>query len=148
MFSQWFSKKKNNNKAGFEDVIYAMKNLDNCILLNTLPSNEQQCLISGTLIFDNEEQTINTLLQNNYHNKLIIIYGKNSCDSKLDEKYTQLVEFGFTQVYIYYGGLFEWLLLQDVYGADFSTTTKIKDPLQYRPQPFLKTPCIIPHITP
>ena len=146
MFSQWFSKKIN-NKAGFEDVIYAMQNSDSCILLNTLSSNEQQCLISGTLLLENEEQTINTLLHNNYHNQLIIIYGKNNCDSKLDEKYTQLVEFGFTQVYIYYGGLFEWLLLQDVYGADFSTTSKIKDPLQYRPNPFIKTPRITPRIT-
>jgi len=38
------------------------------------------------------------------------------------------------QVYIYKGGLFEWMLLQDIYGEDeFPTTSKQMDILLYRP---------------
>ena len=33
------------------------------------------------------------------------------------KKYRQLVDLGFSNVYIYTGGLFEWLLLQDIYGS-------------------------------
>lgn len=136
MFSNWFSK-KSDEKVGFEDVLYATQHRDICILINTLPSSEQTCLISGSLMMETEEQTINTLLQNNHHNQLIIIYGKNNCDRKVDEKYAQLVNLGFTQVYMYHGGLFEWLLLQDIYGSDFTTTSKIRDLLLYRPKPIL-----------
>ena len=35
---------------------------------------------------------------------------------KLVKKQKQLVSLGFKNVYIYLGGMFEWLLLQDVYG--------------------------------
>jgi hypothetical protein len=139
MFSKWFSK-KTNNKIGFEDILYAIQNRDACILLNTLPSSEQQCLIMGTLLMENEETMINTLLQNNHHTQPILIYGKHNCDAKPDEKYIQLTNLGFTHVYVYHGGLFEWLLLQDIYGSDFQTTNKVRDILQYRPKPLLKTP--------
>jgi hypothetical protein len=41
---------------------------------------------------------------------------------------------GFENVYIYRGGMFEWLLLQDIYGFDeFQTTSKITDLLKYKP---------------
>ena len=49
-------------------------------------------------------------------------------------KYTQLVNLGFVNVYIYPGGLFEWLCLQDIYGDDeFPTTNKELDILKYKP---------------
>ena len=39
----------------------------------------------------------------------------------------------FTNVFIYPGGLFEWLLLQDIYGFDdFPTTKKERDHLKYK----------------
>ena len=64
----------------------------------------------------------------------IIIYGKNSNDDALYRKYQQLLLLGFSNVYLYLGGLFEWLLLQDVYGAiDFPTTTQQLDILKYKP---------------
>jgi hypothetical protein len=136
MFSNWFSK-KSEEKVGFEDILYATKHRDTCILLNTLPPSEQMCLISGTLLMETEEKVINKLLQNNHHNQIIIIYGKNNCDTKVEEKYTQLAALGFTQVYMYHGGLFEWLLLQDIYGQEFTTTSEIRDLLHYRPQSIL-----------
>ena len=37
-------------------------------------------------------------------------------------------------VYLYLGGLFEWLLLQDIYGFDdFPTTSRQLDILKYKP---------------
>jgi len=66
--------------------------------------------------------------------KNIIIYGKNANDNKSLEKYKQLISLGFVNVYIYCGGLFEWLLLQDIYGEDeFPTTKKELDIIKYKP---------------
>ena len=53
----------------------------------------------------------------------IIIYGKNCNDEKIYIKYQQLISLGFYNVFIYVGGLFEWLLLQDIYGSDEFPTT-------------------------
>ena len=48
-------------------------------------------------------------------------------------KYNQLMQLGFKNVYIYPGGLFEWLLLQDIYGNElFPTTNEEKDLLKYK----------------
>ena len=42
---------------------------------------------------------------------------------------------GFINVYMYSGGLFEWLLLQDIYGdEEFPTTKKDIDILKYKPR--------------
>jgi hypothetical protein len=41
---------------------------------------------------------------------------------------------GFQAVYLYVGGMFEWLCLQDIYGKDeFPTTTRQLDILKYKP---------------
>ena len=41
---------------------------------------------------------------------------------------------------LYIGGLFEWLLLQDIYGDDeFKTTKKELDILKFKPQSNLST---------
>jgi hypothetical protein len=38
-------------------------------------------------------------------------------------------------VYVYTGGLFEWLMLQDIYGEkEFPTSKKELDILKYKPQ--------------
>ena len=64
----------------------------------------------------------------------IVIYGKNSNDASLYNKFDQLQALGFTEVYVYIGGMFEWLLLQDVYGTDeFPTTKQELDILKYKP---------------
>ena len=63
----------------------------------------------------------------------IVIYGKNNSDKTVETKYLKLCELGFTKIYIYPGGLFEWLLLQDIYGfSDFPTTKKELDILKYK----------------
>ena len=49
------------------------------------------------------------------------------------KKYHQLTNLGFYEVYVYVGGLFEWLLLQDIFGEEnFPTTTKELDILKYK----------------
>lgn len=124
-------------KINFEDMQFALKNPELYLIINTLPLNEQQCLIIGTLDANLEEQTINELLKNNT-NIRIIIYGKNCNDETTEKKYTQLTNIGFYNIYLYNGGLFEWLLLQDIYGNDiFPTTKKELDILKYKPNQML-----------
>jgi hypothetical protein len=110
----------------------AIQNLSIYVIINTLPVNEQSCLIPGTILCDKEENLINDTISQGLSKK-IIIYGKNDADETVDKKYQQLRGLGFSDIYIYRGGLFEWLLLQDIYGdAEFPTTSKILDLLKYR----------------
>jgi hypothetical protein len=99
-----------------------------------LPSNEQSCLIKNTLSYHLEEETINKYIKTN-SNIFIILYGKNSNDEKIYKKYQQLITFGFKNVFIYTGGMFEWLLLQDIYGNEnFQTTSNHLDILSFSPK--------------
>lgn len=117
----------------FEDILTAIKK--NIIIINTLPIDKQDCLIYGTIHAKDEEKIIDNLLQTTL-NTPIIIYGKNSGDITVEKKYNQLKILGFTQLYIYRGGLFEWILLQNIYGFDkIPTTKKEKDILLYTEMP-------------
>ena len=53
----------------------------------------------------------------------IIIYGENNLDLTVYSKYNQLINYGFANVKIFVGGMFEWMLLQEVYGSDLFPTT-------------------------
>jgi hypothetical protein len=122
------------NKVNFEDVQYAIKNKRNFILINTLSSDEQDLLILNTLEAKKEEDVINNYLKKNKNIK-IIIYGKNCYEENILSKYNQLIKLGFTYVYLYLGGLFEWVLLQEIYGFDeFPTNIKMNciDILKYK----------------
>ena len=119
-----------NCKLNFEDMQKAIT--ENYIIINTMPKELQHCLIQNTMSALEEETKINQLI-NNCKNTNIIIYGKNANDEKVLKKYNQLVSFGFKKIYIYLGGMFEWLLLQDIYGTEeFPTTTIEKDILKYK----------------
>jgi hypothetical protein len=135
MFSNWFQK-TSNNKVGFEDVLHAIKNPDIYLILNTLSGDAQDCLIHNTLSMELEEPTINQMItQSRQQVKRILIYGKNNTDDTVERKAKQLTDLGFEEVYVYNGGLFEWMILQDIYGADeFPTTQKVIDLLKYRPK--------------
>jgi hypothetical protein len=110
----------------------ACKNMNNYIIINTLDTSMQQCLILNTIKIENEEALINSIIKKS-KNKNIIIYGRNCNDEKVYKKYEQLISLGFTNVYIYVGGMFEWLLLQDIYGSDlFPTTSSEIDILKYK----------------
>ena len=106
------------------------------LLINTLPPGMQGCLIPGTMPIDEEEVAINAMLSaaSDGKSREIIVYGKNSSDDTVHKKYQQLMGLGFRNVCVYPGGMFEWLLLQDIYGAaSFPTTSKELDPLKYKP---------------
>ena len=101
-------------KVNFEDVQFVIKNADNYLLIDTISENLRNCLIINTISIDKEELIINKLLNNGDNKNIkIIIYGKNSNDDTPIKKYEQLLDLGFSNIYIYSGGLFEWLLLQD-----------------------------------
>ena len=131
-FINWF--KKEPILIGFEDVKKAIQQSSHCHIINTLSIEQQDCLITGTIAYDKEEIVINKILdQSTNIDENIIVYGKNSADDSAKTKAVQLKTLGFKNVFIYSGGLFEWLLLQDIYGiSEFPTTTVCKDILKYR----------------
>ena len=123
---------KSVNKVNFEDVQYAINQSNSCLIINTLKNDEQSCLIKKTISINIEEKIINEYLTNK-PNVNIIVYDKNANAPNLMKKYEQLLNLGFANVYIYPGGLFEWLLLQDVYGKeDFPTSSNELDILKYK----------------
>jgi 23S rRNA pseudoU1915 N3-methylase RlmH len=125
-------------KVNFEDVQRVVKNHESYLLINTFPTNEQNCLITNSILASQEEQIINSHLERGSKLVNIIVYGKNTNDDTAYIKYQQLRKLGFSNVYLYLGGMFEWLLLQDVFGSEeFMTTSKHLDILKYRPQPTL-----------
>lgn len=104
------------------------------LLINTLPSEKQNCLIKNTCPANEEERIINELLSEN-RDCIICIYGEHSCDASIHTKYEQLSKIGFTNVYMYTGGLFEWLCLQDIYSETyFETIGKHNEILDYSPR--------------
>ena len=122
------SNEKNFILVNFEYLI----DYNDYILINTLPLDNQSCLIIKTIDSTLEEKYIYDLLNNDI-NKNIVIYGKNCGDITTLNKFKQLKNLGFKNIKIYMGGLFEWLLLQDIYGEEkFQTTGKEIDILKYR----------------
>jgi len=121
-------------KIGFEDVLTGLKHPAGYILINTLSADKQTCLIYGTILAEKEEEVLNGLLEQfDAGSYRIIVYGQHSADDSVDQKYRQLKRLGFEHVSVYGGGLFEWLLLQEVYGAgEFKTQGKCQDLLSYR----------------
>ena len=120
----------NFNLFNFEKVQEHIKKKS--IIINTFESTNQKCLISGTISVEEEIKLLNAYLKTN-KTILIIIYGKNNSDISVIKKHKQLHSLGFTNIALYLGGLFEWLLLQDIFGYDnFPTTTKTIDILNYK----------------
>jgi 23S rRNA pseudoU1915 N3-methylase RlmH len=119
-------------KINYEDMQTVIKNPEIYLIINTLSPSEQQCLIVNTTLPNEEEMIINKFLKENKSIR-IIIYGKNCNDETINKKYQQLYSLGFYNIFVYLGGMFEWLLLQDIYGKDlFPTTKKELDLLKYK----------------
>ncbi len=120
-------------KISYEDMQHIIKNPTNSLIISTLDSGSQNCLIRNTVKLESEVNIINRHMQQ-LNTTIIIIYGRNCNDESIYKKYSQLLGLGFTRVYIYTGGLFEWLCLQDIYGCElFPTTSKELDILKYKP---------------
>jgi hypothetical protein len=119
-------------KINYEDMQTIIKNPEVYLIINTLLPGEQQCLIVNTTLANDEEIIINKFMKENKSIR-IIIYGKNCNDENVNKKYQQLLSLGFYNIFVYFGGMFEWLLLQDIYGKDlFPTTKKELDLLKYK----------------
>ena len=129
---------QSNIKINYEDVQHVIKNSETHVLINTLSDTEQACLIPTTINPKKEEELINSFIQTGNKQIKLVIYGKNCNDDKLYKKYNQLSKLGFYNIYMYTGGMFEWLLLQDIYGTiDFPCTKKELDILKYKPNKVL-----------
>lgn len=125
------------NKISFEDMKYCIDN--NNIIISVIKTQDEKCLIKNTVMSYNEENIINDLYSKKNLSTMVVIYGYNSNDNNIIKKYKQLLELGFKNIYVYMGGLFEWLLLQDIYGDDnFPTTSKELNHLKYKPQSIIK----------
>lgn len=86
-------------------------------LINTLPVNEQDILIATSKSPEEEQRIITQWMENDEVERVsIVVYGRNSHDTTIHAKRTQLRKLGFTKVYLYLGGLFEWLLLRQYMG--------------------------------
>ena len=124
-------------KINYEDMQTVVKNPEVYLIINTLSPSEQKCLIANTTFAEEEEIIINRYLKEN-KNIRIIVYGKNCNDDSIQKKYQQLLSLGFYNIFVYTGGMFEWLLLQDIYGKElFQTTKKEVDLLKYKPSQLL-----------
>jgi hypothetical protein len=121
-------------RISYEDVQYAQTT--DYVIINTLSSKEQSILIYKTVHCDHEIESVENAIR---HKRPILIYGKNNNDETIFVKYDQIKKLG-GNVYIYSGGLFEWLLLQDIYGSDhFQTSSSTNDLLKYKPSNVLNT---------
>lgn len=125
--------------ANYEDIQRGLS-IKNGILIHTM--DDEAILISGTTSISNETPRINKLLDDREYDTNVIIYGKNTDDyENLAKKRTQLLTLGFCNVWIYPGGLFEWVLLQDVFGkTQFPTTTPVNDIIKSRPKSVMCDP--------
>ena len=127
------------NKLNYEDVQHAINASEKYIIINTMSPLYQSCLIPRTMPIEKEEDFINNIISKKAFDSVsVIVYGLNANDESAYKKYQQLKTLGILQVYIYSGGMFEWLLLQDVYGSTlFPTTTRELDILKYKPNKIL-----------
>ena len=115
-------------KANFEDICDMNRSY---ILISTLPYHEQDILITRTIQADQEIKIVEEAIK---QRKNIIVYGKNSNDESIYKKCEQIASLGHTNIFVYPGGMFEWLLLQDIFGAEsFPTTKKTLNLLSYKP---------------
>lgn len=125
------------NFEGMQNIINNNTTKGKFLIINTLDINNQDCLIKNTILPDKEVEELNKYLRED-KNINIVIYGENCSDNKIVSKYNQLYKLGFTNLYVYIGGLFEWLLLQDIYGdEEFPTTNIILDILKYKGTSYL-----------
>lgn len=121
-------------KIGFDEMHRAIRSPGQYCIIHTLPLGEQDCLIQGTVRAEEEEKRIEAILAKMGSNIKVVVYGRNSVDETTEKKYRQLVGLGLKEVYVYVGGLFEWVLLQELYGEDnFPTAGKCKDLLRFKP---------------
>jgi hypothetical protein len=128
------------------------RSYDQFLLISTLDASKQEHLIKNTISAQEEEEKINEIISgknDDAEDIILVVYGKHATDEKVITKYNQLKGLGFSTVLVYPGGVFEWLMLQDIYGSELFPTNKNNtstnntnkcldtDLLEYRPPSIL-----------
>jgi hypothetical protein len=128
------------------------RSYDQFLLISTLDASKQEHLIKNTISAQEEEEKINEIISgknDDAEDIILVVYGKHATDEKIITKYNQLKGLGFSTVLVYPGGVFEWLMLQDIYGSELFPTNKNNtstnntnkcldtDLLEYRPPSIL-----------
>jgi hypothetical protein len=128
-------------KSTLTDQLVSFKTLQemtpNMVLIHTFKPEEQHCLIRGSLTAAKEMAMVQELMSDSTtRDVMMVVYGRNYMDPKPYQQADHLRQLGFRRVYVYAGGLFEWLMLHDLYGAEAfplvkTDSTKDEDPLKY-----------------
>jgi rhodanese-related sulfurtransferase len=120
MFQTFFtSSSETYKKISVEEMQTILKTPAKYIIIHTLTSEYQDYVIPGTVQDTREESVINEMLTRiDIPDKPIVIYGKNARDETPETKAKQLKSLGIHDISVYSGGMFEWLLLNEVYGSD------------------------------
>ena len=124
------------------------RSYDQFLLISTLDASKQEHIIKNTISAQEEEAKINEIISgknDDAEDIILVVYGKHATDEKVITKYNQLKSLGFSTVLVYPGGVFEWLMLQDIYGSELFPTNKNNtttnntnaDLLEYRPPSIL-----------
>ena len=118
MFQSFFtSSTEIHKKISPAEMQRILKTPEKYIIIHTLTSEYQDYVIPGTVQDTREESVINEMLTRiDIPDKPIVIYGKNARDETPETKAKQLKSLGIHDLSIYSGGMFEWLLLNEVYG--------------------------------
>lgn len=115
-------------KAPFESVLALGRT---GVLISVFDEDDQNLLIVGTVSCAKEVEAVERAIA---AKTSILVYGRNWHDERVYAKYAQIKKLGGL-VKVYLGGLFEWILLNEIYGNDrFPLTAKVVDLYQYRPK--------------
>ena len=126
-------------KVSYETVLALSGSID-VVVISTLPETLQECLIPGTTPCVREEKHVNGILEQKRQGLYtVIVYGANHLDATVERKCAQMRKMGFRSVHAYTGGMFEWLLLHEVYGeenfgVEQSSRSGVPDILAFRPR--------------
>ena len=128
---------------------YISDNTTGVILLATPDVDSKGWRIAGTLSPQTEEREINRVIQaynasGKPPKEKIVYYGLNAVDKSPDEQVAKLAGHGIAAS-VYRGGVFEWLLLREVFGAESYAVTSVSagggaselgpvNPLDYLPR--------------
>lgn len=84
--------------------------------------------IEGTVDGDKANQVLDKCLRED-PSKLVVFYGLNSTDSAPLHRWNNATQLGLENAHVYCGGMFEWLILGELYGNDMFPVTSIQDDL-------------------
>ncbi len=120
------SKLYKNYILNFDDMKIAVER--GYIICHIMDEIDGTILIKNTLSVKDEIKKINDLIKQSKFDETIVLYGRNYTDLELIvQRFQHLISFGFTRVFIYVGGLYEWILMQNLYGDKLFPTNVIVD---------------------